>query len=48
MVYFFDLEKVDLRSYRAVIFGNVFYLDRAPSFSPFVASNVGAGLRCLT
>ena len=29
MVYFFDLEKIDLRPYKAVVFGNVFYLDSA-------------------
>jgi hypothetical protein len=29
LVYFFDLEKIDLSPYKAVLFGNVFYLDSA-------------------
>lgn len=29
LVYFFDLEKIDLSRYKAVVFGNVFYLDAA-------------------
>lgn len=29
LVYLFDLEKLDLRPYKAVVFGNVYYLDSA-------------------